>query len=108
MSSSNPAGPLDSDAWRRINDLFHRALEQPPDRRDAFLADSCAGDEALRREVASLLASHARAADFIEEPAQTVTSLDAGQYGADAGCSAKAAWASSTWPKMSDWAGRSR
>ena len=84
MSSSNPAGPLDSDAWRRINDLFHRALEQPPDRRDAFLADSCAGDEALRREVASLLASHARAADFIEEPAQTVTSLDAGQYGADA------------------------
>ena len=84
MSSSDPARPLDSDVWRRINDLFHRALEQPPDQRDAFLADSCAGDEALRREVASLLASHARAADFIEEPAQTVTSLEAGQYGADA------------------------
>ena len=83
-SSSPTTRPLDSDAWRRINDLFHRALEQPPDRRDAFLADSCAGDEALRREVASLLASHERAADFIEEPAQTVSSLDAGQYGADA------------------------
>ena len=78
------SGPLGTDAWRRINDLFHRALEQPPGQRDAFLLDSCAGDEALRREVASLLASHERAADFIEEPAQTMTSLEAGPDGADA------------------------
>src|SRR5688572_18284981 len=83
MSSPSSPGPLDTEAWRRINDLFHRALEQPADQRDAFLADSCGGDDALRREVESLLASHERAADFIEEPAQTVTSMDSGHYGAD-------------------------
>jgi eukaryotic-like serine/threonine-protein kinase len=68
----NASRPLTPEDWRRINDLFHRALEQPPDRRAAFLDESCGGDEALRDEVASLLASHERAADFIEAPAQTM------------------------------------
>jgi predicted Ser/Thr protein kinase len=75
--------PLDAEAWRRVNDLFHRALEQPADARDAFLADSCGGDDELRREVASLLASHERASDFIEEPAETATSLDESGHGAE-------------------------
>ena len=68
--------PLTSEDWRRINDLFHRALELPDGRRAAFLEESCGGDAALRDEVASLLASHGRAGDFIEEPAQTA--IDAG------------------------------
>jgi eukaryotic-like serine/threonine-protein kinase len=74
----NASRPLTTEDWRRINDLFHRALEQPADRRRAFLDESCGGDEALRDEVASLLASHERAADFIEEPAQTI--LDTGAH----------------------------
>ena len=69
MSSSRPLGPGD---WQRINDLFHRALEQPADRRDAFLAESCGGDEGLRQEVASLLASHERGTDFMEGIPETM------------------------------------
>jgi len=42
--------------WRRAEQLFHDALERPSDQRGAFLAQACNGDDALRREVESLLA----------------------------------------------------
>src|SRR5262245_4839771 len=45
--------------WRRIEDVYHAALARQPEGRDAVVAEACAGDEALRREVASLLAQHA-------------------------------------------------
>jgi serine/threonine protein kinase len=51
-----------SDRWDSIERLYHAALAQPADRRAAYLAEACAGDEVLRREVESLLAqdpSHA-------------------------------------------------
>jgi serine/threonine-protein kinase len=41
--------------WQRIASLYDLAVERDPAERDAFLADACAGDEALRREVESLL-----------------------------------------------------
>jgi hypothetical protein len=47
------AGP---DRWDSIERLYHSALAHPVDRRAAYLAAACAGDEALRREVESLLA----------------------------------------------------
>jgi serine/threonine protein kinase len=80
----NASRPLDPDDWRRVNDLFHRALEQPADRRAAFLAESCGGDEALRQEVASLLASHERAGDFIESPVGESATLGSGLAGGEA------------------------
>ena len=46
---------MDAERWRRVNDLFHAALERDPGGRDDFLAAACAGDEALRAEVSSLL-----------------------------------------------------
>ncbi|HEY7475107.1 MAG TPA: serine/threonine-protein kinase [Vicinamibacterales bacterium] len=81
MSSTRP---LDTEGWRRVNDLFHRALEKAPERRAAFLDESCGGDEALRQEVASLLDAHGRAADFIEAPAQTLTAMEDSHTAADA------------------------
>lgn len=45
----------------RIPELFHRALDLPPDARAAFLDDACAGDPALRDELAELLRSTAEA-----------------------------------------------
>jgi predicted Ser/Thr protein kinase len=59
--------------WAVINDLFHRALDQPADRRDAWLAESCGADADLRAEVASLLAAHDRAGDFLHQPAASAT-----------------------------------
>jgi Tol biopolymer transport system component len=43
--------------WNRAVDLFHRALEQAPADRDAFLREACGGDQDLYREVASLVAA---------------------------------------------------
>ncbi len=41
--------------FRRIKEIFSRACELPESQRDAFLSETCAGDEALQREVLSLL-----------------------------------------------------
>src|SRR5271167_2460221 len=45
-----------SERWRRLEELYHAALEREPEARAAFLAGGCGGDEDLRREVESLLA----------------------------------------------------
>jgi serine/threonine protein kinase len=46
---------MDSERWRHINDLYHSALEREPERRAAFLAEACEGDNDLRREIDLLL-----------------------------------------------------
>jgi eukaryotic-like serine/threonine-protein kinase len=55
--------------WQQVNDLFQSAAERAPEERAAFLDEACHGDEGLCREVESLLASYARAENFIESPA---------------------------------------
>ncbi len=54
--------------WQRVKELLDRSLDLSPDDRRAFLEDSCAGDELLRRQVESLLAEQDRAGDFLERP----------------------------------------
>lgn len=53
---------------RRIQDLFHRALEMTQVERDAFLATVCGDDTALREEVASLIAADPGNVAFLENP----------------------------------------
>jgi eukaryotic-like serine/threonine-protein kinase len=60
---------MEPERWKRIESIFHAALEADEGERAAILEDSCAGDESLRREVESLLAHHKSAAAFIETPA---------------------------------------
>ena len=60
---------MDPERWSEIERLYHSALERDKSERPAFLARACAGDESLRREVESLLASDAEAGSFIESPA---------------------------------------
>jgi hypothetical protein len=55
--------------WRRLESLFHPALEREPPQRAAFLAEACADDPALRAEVESLIAAYDQAGSFIETPA---------------------------------------
>jgi serine/threonine protein kinase len=55
--------------WREIERLYHAALERTSEQRAAFLTEACGSDEALRRELESLLEYHARTGDFIETPA---------------------------------------
>ena len=47
---------MSDNRWQRIEDIFHRALELPPEARSAFLNEVCATDQSLRQEVESLLA----------------------------------------------------
>ncbi len=60
---------MDSERWKRIDNLLHAALERPPAEREGFLRQACEGDEALEREVRSLLASDQRAGSFLDSPA---------------------------------------
>jgi len=66
--------------WQRIKPLLQSALERDPEERSAFLLAECAGDEALRKEVQSLIISHEQADKFIESPAVEVM---AGSLGND-------------------------
>jgi serine/threonine-protein kinase len=43
------------DRWSHVAKLYQLAVEQEPADREAFLSEACAGDEALRGEVQSLL-----------------------------------------------------
>jgi eukaryotic-like serine/threonine-protein kinase len=58
-----------ADEWQRVRDVFEAALERAPADRAAFVSESCAGAEAVRAEVTSLLRAHQRAGDFMEAPA---------------------------------------
>ena len=55
--------------WEQINDLFQSAVERAPEDRAAFLEEACRGDEALCREVKSLIACYEPAQGFIESSA---------------------------------------
>jgi serine/threonine protein kinase len=52
--------------WKQIEQLYHAALEHESGARDAYLAQACAGDEELRREVEELLGYDGAAESFIQ------------------------------------------
>src|SRR5262249_21665176 len=54
--------------WERIKAVSAAALEQPESERSTYLAQVCAGDETLEREVRSLLESMAKASHLFENP----------------------------------------
>ena len=63
---------VNTERWLRVEELCHQALEVGESRRAEFLQSACEGDEALRREVESLLAQEKKAEHFIESPALEV------------------------------------
>ncbi|OLD27485.1 MAG: hypothetical protein AUJ04_03830 [Acidobacteria bacterium 13_1_40CM_3_55_6] len=58
-----------SENWEQVKELFEAALKREAVERVAFLDGACAGDEALRREVESLLKSYEAAGSFMDAPA---------------------------------------
>jgi tetratricopeptide (TPR) repeat protein len=63
---------VEAERWRKIEELYHAALEREESRRPAFLEQACEGDAALRREVESLLAQVHSKESFLEAPALDV------------------------------------
>ena len=54
--------------WAMVERLYHAALQRDASERDRFVAEACAGNDALRREVVSLL-DHDGSAAFLSTPA---------------------------------------
>jgi len=73
---------LTPEHWRRLEEIYHAALARGESERTAFLADACAGDEALRREVESLLDQPTSADGFLDGPALAIAARMLGE-GAD-------------------------
>jgi serine/threonine-protein kinase len=61
---------MTDDRWRRIEELYHGALEQAAHDRASWLSARCGEDDALRREVETLLRFDDSA--FLEQSALTV------------------------------------
>jgi serine/threonine protein kinase/Tfp pilus assembly protein PilF len=62
--------------FRRVDQLVSLALERPANERAEFIREACAGEEDLRIEVESLLASHANKDAFLAEaPARPAAEL---------------------------------
>ena len=59
---------LTPERWKRIKETLLVALALEPWERAAHLDRVCAGDQSLREEVESLLASHEEMGSFMEEP----------------------------------------
>jgi hypothetical protein len=60
---------MNPDRWAEVERLYHDASARSAGEREAFLRGACAGDEAMRREVESLLAQPASADAFLAERA---------------------------------------
>jgi len=59
------------DEWRRVEEVYHEALEHRPESRAAFVIAACGGDSSLRREVESLLAADGANA-LVDQPAMDI------------------------------------
>jgi len=72
---------------QRLKEVFAGARALPASDRQVYLSETCAGNEALRQEVESLLASDERAKSFLKSPAVVrddgtrVTSLEGQRSG---------------------------
>ncbi|SPE36696.1 hypothetical protein SBA6_60003 [Candidatus Sulfopaludibacter sp. SbA6] len=80
---------MDSERGKQVDHLLQAALERPPAERAEFLRQAeraeflrqaCAGDEALEREVRSLLTFEPHVGNFLESPAMEVAARDLGRH----------------------------
>ena len=66
--------------WQQVKDIFNSAIAYAPEERSSFISRACSGDEELRSEVESLIASHEQSGNFIDQPAfEVAASLLAGE-----------------------------
>lgn len=60
---------MNSDLWKQIEELYEAALRLEPADRQSYLSMACAGDDALREKLESLIAAAEQPDSFLEEPA---------------------------------------
>src|SRR5499426_3019146 len=74
---------MDAERWTRVERLLQSVLDLPPDEHDAFLKRSCAGDDALERNVRALLRSAGAAGAFLSGPAIEVAAKEMARHQSD-------------------------
>ena len=62
------AGGSGESRWALVESLLREALDQPPESRDAFIRDACAGDADLQRRLERLLAADAATGGPLDQP----------------------------------------
>src|SRR5215468_2449903 len=82
---------LSQEDWRRVEEVYHEALEHRPESRAAFVTAACGAESSLRREVESLLATEGSnalvdqaamdiAAELLDDGAPLAPGTELGQY----------------------------
>jgi serine/threonine protein kinase len=56
--------------WKKVDELFHAAIELNPDLRNAFLVEQCGDDESLIKEVQSLISAAQKSTSFFDAVAK--------------------------------------
>jgi hypothetical protein len=79
------AAMMDAGRWTLVKRLFEAALGHPAGDRAAFVQTACGADAELRREVESLLAAHADAGRFAEQPPVPAMSASVAMDGVPSG-----------------------
>src|SRR4029434_2898350 len=64
---------MNPERWHQVEQIYNLVVERNPEERNAFLEKACAGDEALRKEVESLLAGNGEVAAIMQSPAVETT-----------------------------------
>ena len=80
---------MNADRFAEIERLYHEAMIRRPEERAAFLDQACGNDDALRREVQSLLSLQTGADDFLSRPAIE-----------EAARSSQRSWEPDSWPTI--------
>ena len=74
---------MDAERWKHVERVLQSAMDLPPDDHDAFLKRSCAGDDALERDVRALLRSAGAAGTFLSAPAIEVAAKGMARHQSD-------------------------
>lgn len=63
---------MNSDNFKKVEEIYHAALEIEADKRESFLNDSCGEDSELRREVESLLSFNNTSDEILNSPPEVL------------------------------------
>jgi eukaryotic-like serine/threonine-protein kinase len=59
---------MDHERWKRVDEIFHAALDRDTSARARYLQDACKDDDSLRIEVEALIESHEKESSLFEKP----------------------------------------
>jgi pSer/pThr/pTyr-binding forkhead associated (FHA) protein len=60
---------MNQERWKRIDDIYNKAMDLQPGRREAFVNEACAGNEELLDQINRLLESSDQESGFLDSPA---------------------------------------